>query len=164
MAHSRSQEDGSLISDFWDCRDRGLRPTVGQDGKQNKESGRRVEICPKGGYLGRELIERLVLLETTCQLIGFHLERRETLPGHSSSTSPEIISKALAQCLIRIQDLEQIVSSSNPGDSVAGTPRLKFDTASRLRLVLRKERISSLIQEIDRVISLLQFVIQVDMW
>lgn len=112
----------------------------------------------------RELIERLVMLETTCQLIGFHLERRETLPGHSSSASPDIMSKARVQCLVRIQDLEQLLSSSSPGDSVSGTPRLKFDTASRLRLVLRKEKIGSLIQEIDRVISLLQFMIQVDMW
>lgn len=134
---------------------------LGKTACKIKKAVEELKSAPKEA---RELIERLVLLETTCQLIGFHLERRETLPGHSSSTSPEITSKALAQCLIRIQDLEQIVSSSNPGDSVAGTPRLKFDTASRLRLVLRKERINSLIQEIDRIISLLQFVIQVDMW
>lgn len=126
-----------------------------------KKAVEEVKSAPKEA---KELIERLVMLETTCQLVGFHLERREMLPGHSSSTSPDIISKALAQCLVRIQDLEQMVSSSIPGDSVSGTPRVKFDTTSRLRLVLRKEKISSLIREIEHVISLLQFVIQVDMW
>lgn len=123
-----------------------------------------VEEIKSAPREARELIERLVMLETACQLIGFHLERRETLPGHSSSAFPDIISKALVQCLVRIQDLEQVLSSSSTGDPVSGTPRFKFDAASRLRLVLRKEKISSLIQEIDRVISLLQFVIQVDMW
>lgn len=128
---------------------------------QVKKAVEDVKSAPK---VARELIERLVMLETACQLIGFHLERRDTLPGHPSSASLDIISKALAQCLVRIQDLEQVIPSSGPADSAAGTPLPKFDTASRLRLVLRREKISSLIQEIDRVISLLQFVIQVDMW
>lgn len=125
---------------------------------------RAVEEVKSAPREARELIERLVMLETTCQLISFHLERRETLPGRSLSASRDIISKALAQCLVRIQDLEQVLSSSSTGDPISGTPQLKFDTASRLRLVLRKEKITSLIQKIDRVISLLQFVIQVDMW
>lgn len=123
-----------------------------------------VEEIKSAPREARELIERLVMLETACQLIGFHLERRETLPGHSSSAFPDIISKALAQCSARIEDLEKILSSSSSSNSPAGTPLSKFDTASRLRLVLRKDRISSLVHEIDRVISLLQFVIQVDMW
>lgn len=126
-----------------------------------KRAVEEVKSAPKEA---RELIERLVMLETTCQLIGFHLERRETLPGPSLSASPDVISKALAQCLVRIQDLEMLVLSSSSSDSLSGTPRSKFDTASRLRLVLRKDKIGSLVQEIDRVISLLQFVIQVDMW
>lgn len=128
---------------------------------QVKKAVEEVKSAPKEAS---ELIERLVILETTCQLIGFHLERRETLSGHSSSVSPDIILKILAQCLVRIQDLEQIVSSSIPGDSVAGTPRFKSDTASRLRFVLRKNKITFLILEIDRVVSLLKFMIQVDMW
>lgn len=125
---------------------------------------RAVEEIKSAPKEAEELIERLLILETTCQLIGSHLERRETLPGHSLSASPDIISKALAQCLVRMQDLEKIVSSSSLNESLAGTTRSKFDTASRLRLILRKDRIGSLVQEIDRVISLMQFVIQVDMW
>lgn len=125
---------------------------------------RAIEEVKSAPNVARELIEKLVMLETACQLIGFHLERRETLPGHHSSASPDIISNALAQCLSRIEDLEQLVSPSSPSNSVTGTPGPRFDTASRLRLVLRKDRIRSLVQDIDRVISLLQFVIQVDMW
>lgn len=112
----------------------------------------------------KELIGRLVILETACQAIGLHLKRRETQLGNSSPAFPDIISTALAQCLVRIQDLQQTVSSSSPGDSAVGTPRFKIGIASRLRLILRKEKIDSLIQEIDRIISLLQFVIQVDKW
>lgn len=125
---------------------------------------RAVEEVKSAPKVARELIERLVMLETACQLIGFHLERRETLPGYHSSAYPDIISDTLAQCLTRIEDLERVISSSSTGDSVVGMPGLKLDTASRLRLLLRKDKISSLVQEIDRVISLLQFVIQVDMW
>ena len=111
-----------------------------------------------------DLIERLAMLETACELIGFHLQRRETLQDHPSPASLTIISKALAQCLARVQGLEQILSALSSSDALPRTPRPKFDTISRLRLVLCKDKISSLVQEIDRVISLLQFVIQVDMW
>jgi len=120
-----------------------------------------VKSAPKEA---RELIERLVMLETACQLVGLHLERRQTLASNSLSPSLDIISKALAQCLPKVQELEQMLSKMSSSDGPARTSRPKFDTVSRLRLVLRKDKISSLVQEIDRVISLLQFVIQVDMW
>lgn len=76
----------------------------------------------------------------------------------------DIISRALAQCLVKIQNLEQMLSTSSPSDALAPAPPSKFNIVSRLRLVLHKDKISSLVKEIDSVISLLQFVIHVDMW
>lgn len=123
-----------------------------------------VEDIKSAPNEAKELIERLVMLETACELIGFHLQRRETLPDYSGSASLDIISKALAPLPARIQELEQMLLSLSSSNALARTPRSKFDTISRVRLVLHKDKLSSLIREIDRVTSLLHFAIQVDMW
>lgn len=125
---------------------------------------RAVEEVKSAPRKATELIEKLEMLETACHLIGFHLERRETLSDHSSTASMDTISKAHAQCLVKIQNLEQELSTLSPSDSLTPLPPSKVGTASRLRLVLHKDKISSLVKEIDCVISLLQFVIQVDTW
>lgn len=111
-----------------------------------------------------ELVERLTMLETACELIRFHLERRHTLPEYSFPASLGIITKALAQCHTRMESLAKMMSSLNLSSS---HERLLFptsDTVARLRLVLRKDRTKSMIADIDHVISLLQFIINVDMW
>lgn len=125
-----------------------------------KRAVEEVRSAPKEA---RKLVERLVMLETACQLIGFHLERRETLPTPASPTK-DILSKALGQFLVRARELEQILLDLGACNGLNQTPWPKFGTVSRMRLVLRKDKISFLVQEIDRVISLLQLVIQVDMW
>lgn len=125
---------------------------------------RAVEEVKSAPREATELIERLVKLETACHLIGPHLERRKALPDHYSTASMDIISRSLAQCLVKIQNLEQVLSTLSPSDTMAPAPPSRFDIGSRLRLVLHKNKIGSLVKEIDRVISLLQFAIQVDMW
>lgn len=125
---------------------------------------RAVEEVKSAPQKATELIERLATLETACHLIGLHLERRETLSDHSSTASMDTISKALARCLVKVQNLEQVLSTLRPSDALTPVPPSKFDTVSRLRLVLHKDKISSLVKEIDCVLSLLQFVIQVDTW
>lgn len=125
-----------------------------------KRAMEEVRSAPKEA---RELIERLAMLETTCELIGFHLERRDTLPNPASPTL-DILSKALGQFLAKAQELEQILLDLSACNELNQTPWPKFGTVSRVRLVLRKDKIIFLVQEIDRVISLLQFVIQVDIW
>lgn len=126
-----------------------------------KNAVEEIKSAPKEA---RELIERLTMWETSCRLIGFHLERRENLLNSSSPTSLDIISRALAQYLAKAQDLEQMLSILSASNGLNQTSQSKFGAGSRLRLILRKDKIISLVQEIDRVISLLQFVIQVDMW
>lgn len=123
-----------------------------------------VEVIKFALKEARELIERLAMLEAACQLIGFHLEQRESLQKTSSPPSLNIISQALAQFLAKAQVLEQMLSALSASDGLNQIPQSKFGTVSRLRLVLGKDKISSMVQEIDRVISLLQFMIQVDMW
>lgn len=125
---------------------------------------RAVEEVKSAPRKATELIERLEMLETACHLIGFHLERRETLSDRCSTAPMDTISNALGQCLARVQNLEQVLSTLNPSDELTPMPPSKVGTISRLRLVLHKDKISSLVKEIDCVISLLQFVIQVDMW
>lgn len=125
-----------------------------------KRAMEEVRSAPKEA---RELIERLAMLETACQLIGFHLERRKTLPT-PASPALDILSVALGQFLAKARELEQILSDLSACTGLNQTPWSKFGTVSRVRIVLRKDKISFLVREIDRVISLLQFVIQVDMW
>lgn len=118
----------------------------------------------------RDLIERLMMLETTCQLISVHLEQRKALPNHSLSPSFDIISKALIQFATKAQELEQMLStlilSLNSSNGSTWKIRGKSGAAcvSHLRLVLRENKIKGLLKEVERAISLLQFVIQVDMW
>ncbi|KAK2605471.1 hypothetical protein N8I77_008305 [Diaporthe amygdali] len=110
-----------------------------------------------------ELVERLNMLETACELIRFHLERRHTLPECSSPASLGIITKALAQCHTRMESLAKMMSSLSLGSSHERPRVSTSDTVARLRLVLRKDRMRSMTADIDHIISLLQFIINVDM-
>ncbi|KAG8161627.1 hypothetical protein KVR01_008614 [Diaporthe batatas] len=112
-----------------------------------------VKSAPKEA---RKLVERLTKLQTLGLLIGGHLERRASMPNCSSSPSLDILSTSLAQCLAKTQELEQILSKLL-------IPQSKFSTSSRLRLVLRKEKLNSLVQEINSAISDLELFILVDM-
>lgn len=122
-----------------------------------------IKSAPKEA---RDLIDRLIMLETACQIVTAHLDRRKALANQSLPPSLDIISRALAQLLAKAQELEQMLSSFSSSSRSTSTLRHKLDTAgaSRVRLVLRKDKINSLVQEIDRVTSQLQFLIQVDMW
>jgi hypothetical protein len=112
----------------------------------------------------RELIDRLVTLENVCQLIESHLGRRNLLPNHPLPPSLDVISKALEPCRAKAQELEHMLSKFTSSHGRTGAPRNKLDTVSRFRLVFRKDEITSLVQKIDHFVSLLQFVILVDMW
>lgn len=122
-----------------------------------------MEHFKSGPKEARDLLERLNTLETVCELISVHSERKENPPGVSSPASLDIISKALSQCRTRMEDLAMMLSSMGIGPSQARHRNSTSETTSRLRLLLRKDKIRLMVQEIDQVISLLHFVVTVDM-
>ncbi|POS79576.1 hypothetical protein DHEL01_v202022 [Diaporthe helianthi] len=113
----------------------------------------------------KDLIERLKMLETACELISAHLEGRKALPNYSLSPSFGLITKAMTQFLGKAEELEQMLANLTSSNGSTGSLRARLDAAgvSRLRFVLRKDKINNMVQDIDRVMLLLQFVMQADM-
>lgn len=111
-----------------------------------------------------ELHEKLSLLETVCKLVEIKAANRPGPPGDSSSASLGAISTALLQCQRKMEGLGRTLCTSGLKTSQAGAPLSKSEALSRLRFVLRRDKVKSMVQDVDHVISQLQFVINVDMW
>lgn len=118
-----------------------------------------------------ELADKLALLETACKMVEINLEVRQGIPGATTaataaSKSPAsftVISTALTQCHKKMQGLRQALvhfGMMNGSDGQRSTGS-KF---SRVRFVLGREKVKSLVQDVGDAITLLQFVINIDIW
>lgn len=115
-----------------------------------------------------DLLQRLALLQTMCKLIeakvagapGQLLE-----DGPASSASLGAISAALSQCQSKMEHLSRTLAATGLSSSRArASPLSRSEALSRLRLVLRKGKVSSMVQDVDHVISLLHVMLTVDTW
>lgn len=121
-----------------------------------------------------ELGQKLEILETVCNLIEPILRKRQKqLTIFASNADQEfiaVVSTALAQCHMKMEALEQTLATvrvvSGPTISAKETrkSRLQAEIKSRVRFVYKTDRIRSMAQQVDEIISLLHFVINVDMW
>ena len=111
-----------------------------------------------------ELLERLAFLETVCELVKTRIASRPELPGTSPSASLGAISTALLQCQHKMEGLSRTLSAIGLDSSQSKPPLSKSEALSRLRFVLRRDKVKSMVQDVDHVISHLQFAINVDMW
>lgn len=111
-----------------------------------------------------ELLEKLVLLETVCKLVEFTVATRPELPGGSPPPSQGAISTALLQCQSKMEGLKATLSATGLNSSQASAPMSKTEALSRLRFVIRRDKVKLMVQEVDQIISLLQFVINVETW
>lgn len=85
-------------------------------------------------------------------------------PGGSSSASLGAISTALLQCQDKMEELGRTLSATGLNSSQARTPLSKSEAFSRLRFVLRRDKVKSMVQDVEHVISLLHIVLTMDTW
>ncbi|ROW17651.1 hypothetical protein VPNG_00605 [Cytospora leucostoma] len=72
------------------------------------------------------------------------------------------MSTALLQCLRKIEALSHLLSATGLDSSQTRSPLSKSETFSRLRFVLRRNKVKSMVQYVDHAISLLHFVMNDD--
>ncbi|KUI56991.1 hypothetical protein VP1G_04245 [Cytospora mali] len=111
-----------------------------------------------------ELLQRLTLLQTMCELVRVKMAGVSGNTGGSSSVSLDVISTALLQCQSKMGDLSRTLSATGLNSSQTRTPLSKSEAFSRLRFVLRREKVKSMVQDVDHVISLLHIVLTMDTW
>ncbi|KUI64875.1 hypothetical protein VM1G_00319 [Cytospora mali] len=111
-----------------------------------------------------ELLQRLTLLQTMCELVKVKVAGVPGYTGGSSSGSLDAISTALLQCQSKMEDLSRTLSATGLNPSQARIPLSKSEAFSRLRFVLRREKVKSMVQDVDHVISLLHLVLTMDTW
>lgn len=111
-----------------------------------------------------DLLQSLTLLQTMCRLVEVKVAGAPDQPGCSSSASLGAISTALLQCQTKMDDLSRTLAATGLNPSQHRTSLSKSEALSRLRFVLRREKVKSMVQDVDRVISLLHVVLTVDTW
>lgn len=111
-----------------------------------------------------ELLERLAVLETVCKLVEVAAAAIPRQSGGPSSASLGAMSTALLQCLEKMEALGRLLAATGLDSSRARSPLSRSEAFSRLRFVLHREKVRSMVQDVDHAISLLQFVINVDTW
>ncbi|ROW12760.1 hypothetical protein VMCG_00085 [Cytospora schulzeri] len=123
-----------------------------------------VELFKSAPKEMTDLLQRLSLLQTMCKLVEMKVARTPDQSGGSPSESLGAISIALLQCQGKMEDLSQTLYATGLCSSQARTPLSKSEALSRLRFVLRREKVKSMVQDVDNVISLLHIVLTMDMW
>lgn len=123
-----------------------------------------VELFKSAPKEMTDLLQRLTLLQTMCRLVEVKVAGAPDQPGGSSSASTATISTALLQCQAKMDDLSRTLAATGLNPSQDRTSLSKSEAFSRLRFVLRREKVKSMVQAVDHVISLLHIVLTVDMW
>lgn len=121
-----------------------------------------------------ELGQKLGILETVCNLIEPLLRKRQqqlaNLPSDADQEFLAVVLTALAQCHSKMEALEQtlatvrVVSSPTIPAGEMRSSKFQAEVKSRIRFVFKADRIRSMAQQVDEIISLLHFVINLDMW
>lgn len=121
-----------------------------------------------------ELSQKLGILETVCYLVDSILRKRQQqISNLGPDAGQEItlaISAALTQCYLKMEALERTLATvrviSDPMGPMKETrrSRMQAEIKSRVRFVYKTDRIRSMIQQVDEVVSTLHLVINLDIW
>lgn len=124
-----------------------------------------VELFKSAPSEMTDLLQRLTLLQTMCKLVEVKVAGSpDHQPGGSSSASLGAISTALLQCQDKMEELSRTLSATGLTSSQTKTPLSRSEAFSRLRFVLRRDKVKSMVQDVDHVISRLHIVLTVDTW
>ncbi|KAK7737790.1 hypothetical protein SLS53_006410 [Cytospora paraplurivora] len=142
----------------------GILGFVMQMAKAASQAKQAVEKFKSASKEVTGLLERLVVLETVCKLVEVAVAARPRDSSGPSSASPGAMSTALLQCLRKMEALGHLLSATGLDSSQTRSPLSKSEAFSRLRFVLHRDKVKSMVQDVDHAISLLQFIINVDIW
>lgn len=124
-----------------------------------------VELFKSAPSEMTDLLQRLTLLQTMCKLVEVKVAGSpDHQPGDSSSASLDAISTALLQCQGKMEELSRTLSATGLTSSQAKTSLSRSEALSRLRFVLRRDKVKSMVQDVDHVTQLLHLVLTVDTW
>lgn len=112
-----------------------------------------------------ELFQRLAMLDTVCALVQQNLTRRHASSEAIPPSMLTAVSGALLQCHKKMEGLDKTLSAmSSTKPSKVRSWSSKSEALSRARFVFSRDKIRSMVQDVGDAMSLLQFIINVDMW
>lgn len=124
-----------------------------------------VELFKSAPSEMTDLLQRLTLLQTMCKLVEVKVAGSPNhQPGGSSSASLDAISTALLQCQSKMEELSRTLSATGLTSLQDRTSLSRSEALSRLRFVLRRDKVKSMVQDVEQVITLLKLVLTVDTW
>lgn len=145
----------------------GLLPLAIEVAKLASNTKKVVESYKSASKEARELVERLAWLEVFCNIIEHNLanrQNRQNLPNSPDHVVLDTMSAALADCRIKMGSLDQVVTDF--GTDIGGTRRKlsRIEIFSRIRFLLRKDKVKDIVLGLDNTISLLQLMINTETW